>query len=93
MIVVYILLAILAFGFLVFVHELGHFACARLCKVTVNEFSIGMGPPIIKWRSKKYDTQYTIRLLLIGGYVSMPGENEESDDENSFEKKAVWKRN
>lgn len=75
-----------------FIHELGHFLCARLCKVTINEFSIGMGPTIIKWKSKKYDTQYSLRLLLIGGYVSMAGEDEESDDENAFSKKNVWQR-
>lgn len=88
----YVLLALLVFGLLIFIHEFGHFICARLCKVDIKEFSIGMGPKIIKWRSKKYDTDYALRLFPIGGYVSMVGESEESDSENSFDKKSVWKR-
>ena len=88
----YVLLAIFVFGLLIFIHEFGHFMCARLCKVDIKEFSIGMGPKIIQWHSKKYDTDYSLRLLPIGGYVSMVGEDEDSDSENSFNKKSVWKR-
>ena len=88
----YIVLAILIFGFLVFIHEGGHFLFARLFRVTVNEFSIGMGPKLISRVSKKSGIRYSWRLFPIGGYVSMAGEDEESDDPNSFTKKPVWQR-
>ncbi len=90
--VLYILLGILAFGILIFVHELGHFLCARWFAVPVNEFAIGMGPKLLSWKSKKYDTVYSLRAFPIGGYVSMVGEDEESDDENALSKKPVWQR-
>ncbi len=88
----YILIAILIFGALIFVHELGHFLTARLFHVKIYEFSIGMGPKLISKKSKKTDTAYSIRLLPIGGFVSMAGEDEESDDEGSLRKKPVWQR-
>ena len=88
----YILLAILAFGTLVLIHELGHFLCARARGVEVKEFAIGMGPRICGWTSKKYGTKYSLRALPIGGYVSMLGEDEESDSEGSFAQKSVWSR-
>lgn len=88
----YILLAILAFGVLVLIHELGHFLCARARGVEVKEFAIGMGPRICGWTSRTYGTKYSLRVLPIGGYVSMLGEDEESDSENSFGKKSVWSR-
>ena len=71
----YILLALLVFGLLIFIHELGHFIAARLCGVTVLEFAIGMGPKLFSIRSKKSGTAYSLRLIPIGGYVSMLGEN------------------
>lgn len=77
---------------MIFIHELGHFACARLFKVTVKEFSIGMGPKILKKTSKKSGTSYAFGIFPIGGYVSMVGEDEESDDENAFNRKPVWQR-
>ena len=70
----YILLALLIFGFLIFIHELGHFLAARAFGVTVLEFSIGMGPKILSWRSKKSGTLYSLRIFPIGGYVNMFGE-------------------
>ena len=88
----YILLAILVFGLLIFIHEGGHFLAARLCKVTVREFSIGMGPKIFSRTSKKSNTKYSLRALPIGGYVSMDGEDEESDDPNGFCNKSIPKR-
>lgn len=88
----YILLAILVFGVLIFIHEFGHFICARRCGVEIKEFSIGMGPQIFSWKSKEYNTKYSLRLLPIGGYVSMLGEDEESDSENAFNNKSVWQR-
>ena len=63
------------FGFLIFIHEFGHYITARLCKVEINEFSIGMGPKIFGFRSKKTGILYALRILPIGGYVSMEGEN------------------
>ena len=57
MIVLYILIALLVFGLLIFIHELGHFLAARACGVAVKEFAIGMGPRIFKWKSKKHETE------------------------------------
>ncbi len=75
MIVLYILLAIFIFGFLIFIHELGHFLVARACGVKILEFAIGMGPRILSHRSKKSGTVYALRVLPIGGFVSMLGES------------------
>lgn len=71
----YIVLAIFIFGFLIFIHELGHFVAARLCGVRVLEFAIGMGPKLFSIKSKRSGTVYSIRLLPIGGFVGMLGEN------------------
>lgn len=140
MIILYILLAILIFGMLIFIHELGHFIAARACGVTVREFAIGMGPKIFsvcpgKKRAKKKEQQlllddaavineftvdprppkpmegsepaeteeeaeqeedvytvYSLRAVPFGGFVSMAGENEDSDDPNAFHKKKPWQR-
>lgn len=83
-------MAILFFGFIIMTHETGHFAFAKLFRVRVNEFSIGMGPALLK--KKKKDTQYSLRLLPIGGYVAMEGEDDDSTDANSFQSKPPWKR-
>lgn len=85
-----ILVALLVFGLLIFVHELGHFLAARWAGITIYEFSLGMGPPILKW--KRRGTQYALRLFPIGGYVKMAGEDEISEDENAFNKKPWHKR-
>ncbi|MBQ7320596.1 MAG: site-2 protease family protein [Clostridia bacterium] len=87
-----ILLALLVFGVLIFVHELGHFLVARACGVTIREFAVGMGPKLFSVRSKKYETQYSLRLFPIGGFVSMEGEDEDSEDENAFNHKNVWQK-
>ena len=86
------LATVLLFGFLIFIHEFGHYLTARLFKVTVKEFALGMGPKILSKRSKKTDIVYSLRALPIGGFVSMEGEDEESPDPNAFHCKAVWKR-
>lgn len=88
----YFLIMILVFGILIFIHELGHFVTARLCGVSIKEFAIGMGPTVVSWNSKKYETRYAIRLLPIGGFVSMVGEDEESDSKDAFCNKSVFKR-
>ena len=92
MLLLYILVAILMFGSLIFIHELGHFLTARLFQVTIYEFSIGMGPKLVSWKSKKNGTAYSLRMLPIGGFVSMAGEDEDSDDEGSLRNKKVWQR-
>lgn len=85
-----ILLAILFFGFIIFSHELGHFSLAKLFKVKINEFAMGMGPAIFKIKGK--ETKYSLRIFPIGGYVSMEGEDEESEDDRAFCRKSAWKR-
>lgn len=87
-----IIIALLVFSLLIFIHELGHFLVARACGVAIREFAVGMGPKLVSWRSKKYETQYAIRLFPIGGFVSMEGEDEESDNENAFHRKNVWQK-
>ncbi|MBE6563898.1 MAG: site-2 protease family protein [Ruminococcaceae bacterium] len=87
-----ILTALLVFGVLIFVHELGHYLTARLFHVRIKEFALGMGPKLFSHTSKKTDIAYSLRLLPFGGFVSMYGEDEESDDPNSLEKKPAWQR-
>lgn len=86
----YIILAILAFGILIIVHELGHFTLAKLNGIRVEEFSIGMGPKILSKQGK--ETRYSLSLLPIGGYVKMMGEEENVDDERSFSAKSPLRR-
>jgi len=74
----YIILAILIFGVLIATHEFGHFAAAKLSGVKVNEFSIGMGPLIFSKR--KGETLYSLRVLPIGGFCAMEGEDEDDED-------------
>jgi len=92
MIILYLILTLLLLSVLVFLHEGGHFIAARLNGITVNEFAIGMGPKIISVVSKKSGIRYSIRALPIGGFVSMAGEDEASDDINAFCNKNVWRR-
>ena len=87
---VYILIAILIFGVLIAVHELGHFLAAKACGVRVNEFSIGMGPQL--FHKTKGDTEYSLRLLPIGGFCAMEGEEEDSDDERALNRQVWWKK-
>ena len=65
---------------------------ARLFKVTIEEFAIGMGPTLVSKKSKKSGIKYSLRALPIGGFVSMEGEDSESQDENAFTNKPVWQR-
>lgn len=82
--------SVLLFSLVIFLHELGHFLTAKWAGVRVNEFAIGMGPAIFK--KQKGETLYAIRLLPLGGYCSMEGEDTESDSEDAFGKKPVYKR-
>lgn len=77
-------------GFLIGIHETGHFLIAKLCKVRVNEFAIGFGPTI--WKKQGKETKYALRLVPLGGFVSMEGEEEHSDKEGSFSKASIPKR-
>lgn len=85
-----IVIGILLFSLLVFLHELGHFVAARLSGVQVNEFAIFMGPALVKWQWG--ETQYSIRCIPFGGYCAMEGEDEETDNPRSFQRAAWWKR-
>lgn len=87
-----VIIALLVFGFLIFIHEFGHYSFARLFKVKINEFSIGMGPKLVWYDSKKSGTRYALSMLPIGGYVAMAGEDDESSDPNAFDKKPAWQR-
>lgn len=87
-----VIFAILMFGFLITIHEFGHYLFARIFKVGVYEFSIGMGPKLFSKTSKKSGIVYSLRLLPIGGYVQMMGEDEAVDDERALNRKSVWKR-
>lgn len=82
-----IIYTLLIFSVIIFIHELGHFIVARLCGVRVLEFSLGMGPAILKYQGK--ETLYALRLLPIGGYAAMEGENGEFGefDESKLEEK------
>jgi regulator of sigma E protease len=86
----YIIMAILAFGVLIIVHELGHFTLAKLNGIRVDEFSIGMGPKIFSKQGK--ETKYSLGLFPVGGYVKMMGEEEAVEDERSFSAKSPLRR-
>lgn len=77
-------------GFLVLIHESGHFFVAKLCKVKVNEFAIGFGPTI--WSRQGKNTKYALRLIPLGGFVSMEGEDRRSTKEGSFSEASILKR-
>lgn len=88
--ILYILLAILFFGIMVALHEFGHFFTAKLLGVKVNEFAIGMGP--ILWSRTRGETQYSVRVLPLGGFCAMEGEEEETGDPRAFSAQKWWKR-
>lgn len=77
-------------GFLVLIHEGGHFLVARLCKIRVLEFAIGFGPTI--WKKQGKETKYALRLIPLGGFCNMEGEEERSESEGSFSKASIPKR-
>ena len=84
------LATIFVFGLVIFIHEFGHFTVAKLSGIKVNEFSLGMGPKVLGFR--KGETDYSLRALPIGGFVAMEGEDEESDEDNAFNKAPVQSR-
>lgn len=77
-------------GFLILIHESGHLLVAKLCKVKVNEFAIGFGPVIWKYQGK--ETKYALRAIPLGGFCSMEGEEERSDESGSFSKASIPRR-
>ena len=81
---------IILLGFLVLIHEGGHFLVAKLFKIKVNEFAIGFGPTI--FIREKGETKYALRLIPLGGFVSMEGEDERSEKEGSFSEASIPKR-
>ena len=85
-----IVFAILLFSVVIFLHELGHFVAAKLFGVQVNEFSIFMGPAIVKWQ--RGETLYAIRCIPFGGYCAMEGEDEASENPRAFGSAKWWKR-
>ncbi|MGI6778295.1 MAG: RIP metalloprotease RseP [Acetivibrionales bacterium] len=85
-----IVLAILALSFLIIIHEFGHFAAAKIAGIKVLEFSLFMGPKLL---SKKWgETEYSIRMVPIGGFVRMEGEEEASDDSRAYNKQPLYTR-
>ena len=85
-----IIKTIILLGILVIIHEGGHFTVAKLCKVKVNEFSVGFGK--ILWSKQRKETKYSLRLVPLGGFVSLEGEEEYSEDERSFNNANIWKK-
>lgn len=81
---------VILLGVLITIHELGHFLMAKFCKVKVNEFAIGFGPTI--WKKQGKETKYSLRLIPLGGFNSMEGEEEQSEHERSFSKASISKR-
>lgn len=85
-----IIWTVIILGVMIFIHELGHFISARSFGVHVEEFSMGMGPAIIK--KQKGGTLYALRALPLGGYCKMDGEDADSDAPDSFSKLKPWKK-
>lgn len=81
---------VFVFGIIVIAHELGHFVTARLNGIKIHEFSIGMGPKILKWQGP--ETLYSLRVFPLGGFVKMEGEDEASEDPRSFSNKKPYQR-
>ncbi len=85
-----VIIGILLFALIIFFHEFGHFITAKKSGVKVNEFSIGMGPKLFSFI--RGETKYSLRLLPIGGYCAMEGEDEQSDDPHAFHNVKIWKQ-
>ena len=84
------LIAVVMLGLIIFVHELGHFLTAKLFKMPVSEFSIGMGPQVFSVDTK--NTEYSFRAIPIGGYVNIEGMEIGSEVENGFSSKPAYQR-
>jgi len=84
----YVLEIAVAFGLVIFIHELGHFLAAKWCGVHVRKFAIGFGPPVLRWQPG--ETEYSIRPIPLGGYVDLAGEHPDVDEE--YNPRALWRR-
>lgn len=89
-IIIAVIKIVAVLGIIILIHELGHFLVAKKCGIKVNQFAIGFGPKI--WSKEKNETKYTIRLIPLGGFVSMEGEEERSESDDAFNKKSIPKR-
>ncbi len=97
----YVMAAVLMFGALIFLHELGHYLTARMVGIKVEEFAIGFGPKLLGHKSKKTSIQYTLRLFLIGGFCRFFDEGYEQKESSEissdlskqgYRSAAPWKR-
>ena len=86
-IILNILLFIVILGFIIFIHEFGHFTWAKICGVYVYEFALGMGPKIFGFKGK--ETEYSLRAIPIGGYCQLAGEDIDDDDIKKVPKKRI----
>ncbi len=87
---------VIVLGIIVLIHEGGHFVFAKLFKIYVYEFSIGMGPKLFSKKSKKGETEYSIRAIPIGGFCALAGEEADDDksipDDRKLYTKPIWQR-
>ena len=100
--VLYVLIAILMLGILIFLHELGHYLVGRTMNIGINEFAVGMGPKLFSWKGthkiklngqiSTETTAYSLRILPLGGFCAFVGEDDESDDPRAMNKAPAWKR-
>ncbi len=88
---VYILIAVLMLLAMITVHEFGHYVTGKLFRFKINEFAIGFGPAIFK-KTKKNGELFSVRALPLGGFCAFDGEDEATEEENSFNNKPVWQR-
>ena len=88
--ILYILIAIVMLGFIVTVHEFGHYLVGRLCGIGIVEFSVGFGPKLVGFKRK--GIAYSLRLIPLGGYCAFVGEDEENSAPNAMNNQPVWKR-
>ena len=89
--ILYALITVLILGLLTFIHEFGHFFFARLFKVPILEFAVGMGPKLFSWKGKT-GTRYALRAFPIGGFVQMEGEEGTSENPNAYNNLNPWKK-
>ena len=90
-VLIYLIAFVVLISVITIIHESGHFFAARICRVKVLDFSIGMGPSILQ-KQDKHQTNYNIRILPIGGFVQMLGEGESSAEKDSFQSKPYHQR-
>ncbi len=87
-----ILLAILILLVMITVHEFGHFVSGRILGFRIDEFAIGFGPKLLRVKSRKSGTYFSVRAIPLGGYCAFSGEDEEGEEEGSFNRQPPWKR-